>query len=72
MADMFSGSEHPISPRDMADEARREVDLRKRVYPRMIASGKLKEGAAARQIAVMQAIADKLSIEASGGGRSGR
>lgn len=36
----------------------REIRQRKRVYPRLIAQGKMTDGFAAAQIAVMEAIAD--------------
>lgn len=39
-------------------EALREVQMRRHVYPGQIARGRLTDAQAARQIAIMQAIAD--------------
>lgn len=39
-------------------EARREVAMRRRVYPHFVERGKLKQEDADRQIAVMEAIAE--------------
>ena len=47
-----------ISARDKWKEAQRELELRKRVYPRFIDNGKLTLKEARRQIAVMEAIAE--------------
>ena len=46
---------------EMVKEAEREVVLRKRVYPRWIASKKMKPATAERQIQVMEAIAATLA-----------
>jgi uncharacterized protein CbrC (UPF0167 family) len=42
----------------------REIKFRKRVYPRFIADGKMTDGFAASQIAVMEAIAEDYREEA--------
>jgi hypothetical protein len=68
MADLFTGNDAPITIRDMAEECRREVTLRRRVYPRWVTAGKLKQGDADRRIAVMEAAADLLTMQASTGG----
>lgn len=46
-----------ISNREKAECAAREVTMRKRVYPRWVADGKMKQSAADRQIEIMDAIA---------------
>lgn len=43
---------------DKFKEARRELAQRKRVYPRLVAQGSLKQAEADRQIAIMEAIRD--------------
>ncbi len=68
MADLLTGADAPISIRDMADECAREVELRRRVYPKWVEAGRLKPGTADRKIAVMQAAADYLRTQASTGG----
>jgi hypothetical protein len=55
MPDLF-----PITYADMAAECERESRLRRRVYPRLIQSGKLTEDAAERQIRLMEAAAEAL------------
>ena len=42
-------------------EVRREIALRKNVYPKWVAAGRLKPAAAARQIEAMQAVHDTLA-----------
>lgn len=53
-----------IGPIQKYAEALREVAMRKHVYPRWVANGKLKQEAADNQIAVMQAIADEYRVPA--------
>jgi hypothetical protein len=43
--------------------ARREVAQRKKVYPRLIRDGKMSSDESARQIALMEAIADLLESQ---------
>jgi hypothetical protein len=45
-----------ITAADKLACAERELKMRKRVYPRWIEAGRMSEGAAAHQIAVMEAI----------------
>ena len=52
MSDLF-----PATLAEMAREAEREVALRRRVYPRWVAEGRMKQHHAERQIALMEAIA---------------
>lgn len=54
------------SASEKAKEARREVFQRQRVYPRLIAQGKLTPTAAARQIALMEEIAADYEKAAEG------
>ena len=56
MSDLF-----PVTLADMAREAEREVALRRRVYPRWVAEGRMKAHHAERQIALMEAIAAELA-----------
>lgn len=44
-------------------EIEREIAMRQRVYPRWIANGKLKPEQAAKQIAILQAIAHDLRAQ---------
>jgi signal recognition particle subunit SEC65 len=55
MSDLF-----PATLAEMAREAEREVALRRRVYPRWVAEGRMKQHHAERQIALMEAIAAEL------------
>lgn len=48
----------------------REIAMRRRVYPKWIASGKLKQEKADREIAIMEAIADDYRPGAGGAGKS--
>jgi hypothetical protein len=43
---------------DMLTEIERELAQRRRVYPRLIAAGKMSQATADRQIAIMEAIRD--------------
>lgn len=40
---------------------RRELALRQRVYPKWVAAGRMKQGAADQEIAAMQAVHDTLA-----------
>jgi hypothetical protein len=46
-----------FTAKDKWEAAKREVKQRQHVYPRLIAAGKITDGFAAAQIAVMEAIA---------------
>lgn len=43
---------------EMAKECRREAGLRRHVYPRWVAQGRMKQDAADRQIAIMDEMAE--------------
>ena len=47
--------------RELIDEARREASMRRRVYPRQILAGRMTQGQADRNIAMMEAIARRLT-----------
>ena len=66
MTDLFAGA-LPIDRDAQIKEVEREIALRRRVYPRWVESGRLTEAAAARQIAVMEAVARSLRDLASEG-----
>lgn len=55
MSDLF-----PITIEDEIQELEREVALRKRVYPRWTADGRLTKVKADRQIAVMESAVERL------------
>lgn len=59
-SDLFSISHH-----DKMMAATRELDLRRSVYPRRVADGKMTDKAASRQIALMQAIVDDYALIAA-------
>lgn len=46
--------------RELVDEAMREADMRRRVYPRQVLAGRMTQGQAERNIAKMEAIARRL------------
>lgn len=46
---------------DQLAAARRELGMRRRVYPRQVASGRMTQAAADHEIACMQAIVDTLA-----------
>jgi hypothetical protein len=50
---------------EMIECARREVRMRRRVYPRWVADGRMTQAAADREIASMEAIADRLCGQAA-------
>lgn len=50
----------PITTRDMADELRRELAMRERLYPGWIAKGTLAKPKADHQIAVLKAVIAKI------------
>lgn len=46
----------PFSPKDKADEIRRELNLRRAVFTRLVSNGSLPAKEAARRIALMEEI----------------
>ena len=48
---------------ELAAEARRELVLRKRVYPNRVHTGRMTAKQAQRQIALMEAIIERLEVE---------
>lgn len=63
---------NPITNADKAKEAKREVAMRRRVYPNWISSGRLTQAAADRQIATMEAIAADYAKAAEDDAAKGR
>lgn len=59
MSDLFGGA-LPFPIDVQIAEVEREIALRRRVYPRWIASGRMSQPAADRQIAVMGAVLESL------------
>jgi hypothetical protein len=57
----------PVTRTDMVMEVERELALRRRVYPRLIATGRMKLQQAERQITVMEAVLEELRINNEGG-----
>ena len=55
MAELFP--DPPISRADKLREARREVQMRRQVYGRQVAIGRMTQDAADRGVAIMEAIA---------------
>jgi hypothetical protein len=55
MADLF-----PITIEDQIASVEREINLRRRVYPRWVSEGKMKQDKADREIAVMEAVLETL------------
>ena len=57
MADLFAPGDK-ITFRDKEACARRELDMRRRVYPRRVADQKMTQDQADREIEIMEAIVD--------------
>ena len=55
MADLF-----PITLADEIAEVEREIDMRRVVYPRRVAAGKLAQDKADRQIEILECVLDRL------------
>lgn len=53
-----------FTSRELADCAEREVKQRRRVYPRWVADGRMKQDFADRQIGMMEAIAAHFGAKA--------
>ena len=62
--DLFPAASYKdIRHKDMIEELVREIAVRKRVYPRWVASGKLNGVTADRRILILKAILKKLRKE---------
>lgn len=57
---MSNSDQSSFTLSEMISEAKREVAVRERVYPKWIERGKLKPSESSRRIALMKAIADEL------------
>lgn len=60
MPDLF-----PPTMDEMIAEVEREIELRKRVFPRWIANGKMKQDVADRRIRILECVSAYLSMEKS-------
>lgn len=58
--DLLQGEGRPITLTDQIRCIRRELGYRGKVYPNLVARGKMTQGAAAREIEVMGAVLDTL------------
>jgi hypothetical protein len=58
MSDLFQGEPVPLA--EMVAEAKRELHLRRSVYPRRVSAGKMRQSQADRAIMVQQAIIEVL------------
>lgn len=54
----------PVTIEDKIEEVRRELDLRKRNYPRWIEMGRMSKAKATRQIAIMETILHDYEVKA--------
>jgi hypothetical protein len=61
MPDLF-----PVTIDEMVREVEREITLRRRVYPRAVASKRMSQDKADKQIAIMEAVARELQDRAHG------
>lgn len=59
MPDLFDRRSVPLV--EQVASARREVAYRERVYPRLVAAGKMTQALADRELAAMQAIVETLA-----------
>ena len=50
------GELFPVTLEEQIAEVEREIAMRRQVYPRQVASGRMKQGVAERRIATMEAI----------------
>lgn len=50
-------SAEPFNAQEKLDTVRREISMRRRVYPRWVEAGRMKQDKADREIAVMESIA---------------
>ena len=55
MVDLFA-----FTPAELAECARRELAMRRRVYPRWVATKQMTQDKADREIAMMRAIAERM------------
>ncbi len=59
-ADLFEGAVVRVRLRDQIAAVQREIGMRRTVYPRRVQSGQMKQAAADREIAAMEAVLDTL------------
>jgi len=56
MSDLFGGLPDSVSLERQVEAVRRELSMRRRVYPRWVENGKMTERQAAEEISVMEAV----------------
>lgn len=56
MTDMLSDALPPVPIADQIAAVERELEMRRRVYPRWVANGKMKQGTADEEIRRMEAV----------------
>ena len=61
--DLLSDNEPPITLADQCRCVEREIKMRESVYPRWVASGKMSQGRADREIAMMRAVLKTLEAQ---------
>lgn len=60
MSDLFPNAPYQVTIDDMIEAAERELGLRRTVYPRRVADGKMSAGFASHQTLAMEAILELL------------
>jgi hypothetical protein len=55
----------PYTIRELIEEAQRELMLRRRLYPKWVRAGRLKQSDASRRLELMEAIVARLTRTAS-------
>lgn len=64
MTDLLSNNLPPVPLKDQIACVEREIAMRRRVYPRWVESGKLKQGEADEEIRRMEAVLETLREQA--------
>lgn len=60
MADLLTGHEPPVTVAEMVACVEREITMRRRVYPRWVADGRLTQVKADHEVRAMRAVLAKL------------
>lgn len=66
MPDLFPDAPKAASLDRQIECVEREIDMRRRVYPRWVAAGKMQQAKADNEIAVMEAVAATLRMVKAG------
>lgn len=64
--DLLAGVAPPVTLDDMIRCVERELEFRRRVYPRQVASGKMAQGAADEELRRMEAVYEFLIFHSEG------